>query len=223
MELLNNESAGHEELVHFINRITTNETHFFREQEQFKILEERVIPNLIMAQPGKNRMIRIWSSACSSGEEPYSIAFTLLPLSEKNHGFQFKILGTDINSEVLDFAKTAIYEAKTVERKISKKGIDFYFKKIDQDHYQVKDHFRRSIDFKQLNLLDDRYPIKAKLDIIFCRNVMIYFNEDIKNKIIGRFWELLQDDGFLFLGHSETILAQKEKFQLLGNAVYKKR
>ena len=214
-------SSGHkEEFSHFINAITTNLTSFFREKHHFEFLKQTVIPKLL-TQEKHHRRIRCWSAGCSTGEEPYSIAMTLAPVFPAK-SWDFKILATDLDSNVLAKAKNAIYPAQNVQGlddSIKRNGF-FYNKQTDQ--FKVKPGLQEHIHFKRLNLLEN-WPMKGPFDFIFCRNVVIYFDNETKNQLIRRYAQLLKPGGYLFLGHSETISREITEFTALGQTIYQRK
>lgn len=199
LEFLNHNT---DELVILYNFLTTNVTHFFREDHHFNFMKKQVLPELL----NKNKkVVRVWSAGCSSGEEVYTLAIVLKEFFPKD--CTIKILGTDINTEVLKIAKTAIYSKKSVE-KIPYKLLKKYFllgKGKNKGFFKVKKSLTDLVTFGRLNLNDHNYPIKNKMDIIFCRNVFIYFDKKTQKTILRRFYQQLLKNGYLFLGHSESI------------------
>ncbi len=199
-----------EEYEYFINVISTNETYFFRSEAQLEALENMILPLII----NRKGYAKIWSAGCSSGEEPYSIAIVADKLGILN---KVEILATDINSEVIESAKKGIYnlrKLKYVQESILKK----YFIKIDEEHYKISQNFNSRIIFKTHNLIKDEYP--KSLDIIFCRNVMIYFNREVQKEIVEKFYDSIENGGFFFIGHAETlyIISDKFKYLKIGNS-----
>ncbi|MBV7316944.1 protein-glutamate O-methyltransferase CheR [Shewanella sp. NIFS-20-20] len=204
----------HQELPNFINALTTNLTSFFRENHHFDFLRD-----VVMAQwkkSGKKR-IRVWSSACSTGEEPYSIAMTLQPLLNQSQ-LDIKILATDLDTNVLAKAQAGVYPQESLDN-ISPELIKASFSPLG-NQYEVKQSLKDNIHFKQLNLLQP-WPMKGPFDVIFCRNVMIYFDTDTRKQIIARFRTLLSNDGYLIIGHSETLHHISEDFTLIGQTIYR--
>lgn len=206
----NNETAS------FINAITTNLTAFFRENYHFKFLNSTAFDEFKLNNP--ERKIRIWSAGCSTGQEPYSIAMCtkeLLPY------WDCKILATDLDSEVLCEAKAGMYNnLQGVPRSFENKYCKHLEASVDQ--YSLIPEIKDMVLFKQLNLLKS-WPIKGPLDAIFCRNVLIYFNDETKRKIIQRFYSLLKPGGYLFLGHSESLQSFSTGFDLLGQTIYQRK
>jgi len=201
----------------FVNSITTNLTSFFRESHHFEYLAKEVIPQ--WKQSHKNKPIRIWSSACSTGPEPYSIAITL----HKNmrvKDFDIKILATDLDSDVLTKGKAGSYPISEIEQLPA----DYLscFKRNEQTGMgQVKPDIQELIQFNRLNLLGP-WPMKGKFDVIFCRNVVIYFNKETQKELFDRLADALVDGGLLFIGHSETLHGVSRRFESKGRTVYQK-
>lgn len=214
--------SGGKEITTFINRITTNETYFFREGKHFEYLENYIVPEWVEDFKNNKKPKRVWSCASSTGEEPYSIIITLIN-SMKAHGkLDFKFLGSDINSDVLVKAKEAVYKRESVEKYINHNLIARYFLDYDQNSYQVRPEVKAYATFKQINLQSERYPFKEKLDLIFCRNVMIYFDKVTKERLINRFYDHLNVGGYLIMGQSENLFSYDHKYKSMGSTVYKK-
>lgn len=204
----------------FINAITTNLTAFFREPHHFEFLAKTLIPEL---QQRKQRRIRIWSAGCSSGDEPYSIAITLLESLPKPESWDVKILATDLDSNMLATAAQGVYEQKRIEG-LTQKQRNKYFLKGRGEHEglaAVHPDVRGLITFKQLNLLDD-WPMKGPFDLIFCRNVVIYFNKDTQRVLFSRYARLLGNQGYLIIGHSESLYKVSDQFTSIGRTIYRK-
>jgi chemotaxis protein methyltransferase CheR len=211
------------EQSYFINAITTNLTSFFREQHHFDYLSQHELPKLLAAKQGERR-IRIWSSASSTGEEPYSIAITLLEaLGDQYIYWDAKILATDIDSKVLAKGKAGIYSEQIVED-IPKNLKNKYFKKgRGQFASQIKteNSLRGLITFKQLNLLDP-WPMQGPFDVIFCRNVIIYFDKPTQLALFERYYHMLAPGGLLLLGHSENLGTYQQYFENVGRTIFRK-
>lgn len=211
----------HDEMVQFINAITTNLTAFFRENHHFEYLKNTVLPGLFRTKADKR--IRIWSAGCSTGEEPYSIAVIVKELARSHPGWDIKILATDLDTNVVQKASSGIYSMQRVNG-ISKERLHNYFQKssdIKTDEIRVARELRELITFKQLNLMHD-WPMKGPFDVIFCRNVVIYFDKNTQRKLFDRYANLLSDDGHLFIGHSESLFKVSDRFKLIGGTMYQK-
>ena len=206
------------EFSEFINAITTNLTYFFREPHHFDFLKNTLIPEMKKNHKVDKR-VRIWSAGCSTGMEPYSIAMTTLKAFPA--GWDFKILATDLDTHVLETAKKGIYQGESVA------GIDdnllksYFLNDAQGERYKAKDSIKNLITFKQLNLLEP-WPMKGEFDVIFCRNVVIYFDLETKNRLFERYAELLRPNGYLILGHSETLGRGVSQFKPLGGTIYQK-
>lgn len=212
-QLERNQNA--DEWEKFVNSLTTNLTSFFREPHHFPIFAEHL--KHIEAQ---RRPIRIWCSAASTGEEPYSIAITVLETLTNTSNVS--IMATDIDTNVLATAEKGVYPIDRVEKMSPERLRKFFLKGTGSQEGLVcaRPELRRMIQFKRLNLLEDGWPVKGPLDVIFCRNVMIYFDKPTQHKILERFAPMLQPDGLLFAGHSESFLHAADLFKSLGRTVY---
>lgn len=215
IEEINRNPFLYKELV---NRLTTNYTYFFREREHFKILKEIIIPKIITENPN-NLKIKIWSAGCSKGNEAYSIAIALEEMLALK--INYSIYGTDISTKVLNFANKGLYTKEDL-KKVKKNRITKYFEKIGEDEFQVADAIMRKVYFSELNLMLPFNPFFNKFNVIFCRNVMIYFPLDIKLKLINKFYNALQPGGYLIIGKSEILPGIKNKFKLVQQSVYRK-
>ncbi|MBN2646984.1 MAG: protein-glutamate O-methyltransferase CheR [Thiotrichales bacterium] len=211
---------GEEEFVHLINAITTNLTFFFRENHHFDYLGQTLLPECLKKNAAE-RKIRIWSAGCSTGEEPYSIAMVLkecVPAS-----WDARVLATDLDSNVVATAQQGIYPLERLKGVELERKKRFFLKgKGEQEGLaRVKPDLAKAIDFGQLNLMDE-WPIRAPLDAIFCRNVVIYFDKPTQAKLFDRYAELLPIGGHLFVGHSESLHNVCDRFELLGKTIYRK-
>jgi chemotaxis protein methyltransferase CheR len=206
------------ELVNFVNAITTNLTSFFREKHHFEYLKDEIIPSIINQNNGSKR-IRIWSAGCSTGEEPYTTAMVLRGAIPNIKTWDVKILATDLDSNVVATAKAGIYAEERIE------GIDASLKKRwftrKDDQVQVSPDLKELITFNQMNLMHD-WPFKGPFDLIFCRNVVIYFSKDTQRKLVTRYADYTKDNGHLFLGHSESLFKVSERYKLIRNTMYQK-
>ena len=204
--------TDHELLREFLNRVTINVTEFYRNPKRWEVLRDKVIPELIK----QNNSLNIWSAACSSGEEPYSLA---IMLNEHFSHVKASILATDIDETILNRAKEGKYseaDLKNVSEQEKKKYFTF-----KDDTYQVNLSLKRNITFKKHDLLIDRYP--SRMDLIVCRNVLIYFTDEAKEEIYQRFSETLRKDGILFVGSTEQIFQpQNYGLQLYDTFFYQK-
>lgn len=213
--------AGAEEITVMTNALTTNLTSFYREAHHFDHLKTLAIPGIKEASSRTGRRLRIWSSACSTGEEPYCIAMTLLESGIDRRSWDARVLATDLNTDVLASAIAGFYSGEACEKlpnDLRKRFTDF---ELREDKYSIKPEVKDLITFKQLNLLGD-WPMKQMFDVIFCRNVLIYFDNETKNKLIGRFCRILKPGGWLYLGHSETLNNSDHGLVLAGRTIYRR-
>jgi len=214
---------GKEELANFTNAITTNLTSFFRENHHFEFLKSDVLPNLLKINSDTKR-IRIWSAGCSTGEEPYSIAMTVREIIPESKGWDIKILATDLDTNVLAHAQAGVYSLERINN-VDKTCLKRWFlrgKGEQSDSIKVRSELQNMITFRQLNLMEP-WPLKNQFDIIFCRNVVIYFDKPTQRVLFKRYHDVLKDTGHMFIGHSETMFKVSEDFQLIGNTTYIKK
>jgi len=203
-----------------VNRITVNHTFFMRESDHFYYFRDIVLPYLVNTV--KDKDLRIWCAASSTGEEPYTLAMVVDDfLGKDKKNWDAKILATDLSSRVLDIAKKGVYDGECVAPLPATWKMN-YLKKIDDQSYMIDDKIKNEVIYRKFNLVDNFYPFKKKFHVIFCRNVMIYFDNDTKNKLINRMYDLLVDGGYLFIGHSETVAKDASKFKYLKPAIYRK-
>lgn len=203
-----------------VNKITTNHTFFMRESDHFYFFRDAVLPYWINTV--KDKDLRIWSAGCSTGEEPYTLAMIIDEfLGQERVWWDKKILATDISSKVLECAVNGCYNKDELEN-ISPQWKLNYFTRVDEDNLKVVDRIRNEIIFRRLNLMDDTFPFKKKFHVIFCRNVMIYFDIETKRRLINKFYNLLEYGGYLFIGHSEAIERSTTNFRYVMPAVYRK-
>jgi len=212
-----------EELVHLIDQVSTNFTNFFREQAHFDLLEQTILPQLANESRVRSEGIRIWSSACSSGEEPYTLGMVVSEFLARNPGLRCSILATDISTKVLNQAKHGVYSMDKVA-KIPPPLLKKYFQKgvgNSVGFVKVKEQLRQLVDFRHFNLMQD-FSWGKPFDVIFCRNVMIYFNRETQQRLIEKFYNSLGPAGYLVIGHSESISSIKHNFKQLAATAYRK-
>lgn len=197
-------------IVEVNEAMTTNESFFFRDTKPFDLLRDVVLPP-IMEKRAAQKRLKIWCAAASSGQEPYSIAMVLKELGPKVSGWNIDILGTDISRDILDKASKGSYSQFEVQRGLPIQLLLKYFDK-DGEVWQIKDEIRKMIQYKFYNLLDNLSSL-GKADIVFCRNVLIYFDPETKGRVLEQIASLMPDDGMLFLGGAETVLGVSDKFQ----------
>ncbi|MRD73110.1 chemotaxis protein CheR [Rhodocyclus tenuis] len=208
------EKGDRAEWEKFVNSLTTNLTSFFREPHHFPLLAEHL-------QKAGSAPQRLWCSASSTGEEPYSMAMTVVE-TFGSFNVPVTILASDLDTNVLATAEKGVYPADRVDRMSPERIKRFFVKGTGSDEgcFCVRPELRRLISFQRINLLDPNWPVRAPLDAIFCRNVMIYFDKPTQYRILSRFAPLLKDGGLLFAGHSESFLHAADLFQSLGKTLY---
>lgn len=220
IQMLKSDMEG-EEISHFVNQMTTNLTSFFREMHHFEYLQQTLLPRLMNSNAASHK-IRIWSAGCSSGEEPYSIAMIVAETVPAN--WDVKILATDMDSNMIDTAQAGIYEADRITG-IDEERIRRWFMRgtgHNEGRVRVRQRLRDMITFKRLNLMQ-QWPMKGPFDLIFCRNVIIYFDNETKAALIDRYVDLLPEQGTLFVGHSETLFGVTRRLKLVGKTIYEKQ
>ncbi len=207
-------------MVTLVNRISTNHTFFYREHVHFSILTQKILPEL--KKQSNKKAIRIWSAGCSSGEEPYTISAMLHEfLGADISNWEIAILATDISSRVLELAKAATYSGENIGNlpvNLKKK----YFTRLDGNQWSVKPLISKPILFRRFNLMRDEFPFKGQFDLIFCRNVMIYFDTPTKHTLVNKFYKFTKSNGYLFIGHSETLRSEACPYKYISPAVYHK-
>jgi chemotaxis protein methyltransferase CheR len=215
-------SDGGREIGEFCNAITTNLTSFFRESHHFEYLRDQVLQPMVADRTASRRM-RIWSAGCSTGEEAYSLAMTVIESIPDWRTWDVKILATDLDSDVLGKAQRGVYAAERV-RAIGAQRLSRFFSERrgrEGPTYEVKPELTSLITFKQLNLMHP-LPMKGPLDAIFCRNVVIYFDKDTQRELFSRIAQLQRPGHLLFLGHSESLFKVSESYVPIGKTVYRR-
>ena len=213
---------GNDELGNFVNSVTTNLTSFFREDHHFQYLQNTLLP-MLMSRRQNTRRIRIWSAGCSTGQEPYSIAMVVRETVPHIENWDIKILATDIDTNVLDTGKCGVYDLGKIEG-ISKTRLQRWFLKgkgEKSESVKARPELQELITFRQLNLLND-WPMQGEFDVLFCRNVVIYFDKDTQRVLFDRFANQLKEDGYMFIGHSESLFKVTDRFELLGKTIHRK-
>jgi chemotaxis protein methyltransferase CheR len=216
METIKADNTGNE-IVQLLDSISTNVTHFFRENQHFDF----IVPQIDNWYSQGQRKLRIWSAGCSSGEEPYTIAMTVLE-ALKGRTADIKILATDLSSRILTRAMSGVYGAKDVD-KIPENYLQNYFHRSTEDNktsYQIIPQCRSIISFQRLNLLSMPYPMKGPFDLIFCRNVMIYFDNEMRKKLLEQYFKLLKTGGYLLVGHAESLTGMLSGFKSVKPSIY---
>lgn len=216
-----------QELIHLIDVVTTNKTDFFREPHHFDFLVRQAIPAMRETRDAGESPLnpfRIWSAGCSTGEEPYTMAMVLAEYAASHPGFRFSILASDICTRVLQSAASAVYTEErtdTIPLPLKKKYL-LRSKDRSRGLVRIAPALRSMISFKRVNFMDDHFGIQEKQDVIFCRNVIIYFDKETQAALMRKFHRHLQPGGFLFIGHSETLNGLDVPFTQVGNTVYRR-
>ena len=202
--------AGEALIIDVVEAMTTNETYFFRDDSPFTEFRDFVVPTMYAARGGLKRL-RIWCAACSTGQEPYSLAMILKDAPAKFDGWRNEIIATDLSNEALGKAKVGLYSQFEVQRGLPVLMLMKYFKQLNET-WQIDSAIRAMVSFKNLNLLD-RFDSLGVFDVVFCRNVLIYFDADTKRAVLDKIRERMPDDGILFMGGSETVVGISECFR----------
>lgn len=195
-----------------VEAMTTNESFFFRDQKPFDQFKDIVLPQLLQARAAQ-RSIRIWSAACSSGQEPYTLAMLLKEQAAKLQGWRIEIVATDLSTAILEKAKEGLYSQFEVQRGLPITMLVKYFTQAG-DRWQISPELRSMVSYRTFNLLDDPRSL-GRFDVVFLRNVLIYFDQPTKTKVLERVAKLMPADGYLYLGGAETVLGITDKFQVL--------
>jgi chemotaxis protein methyltransferase CheR len=198
------------ELIQLIDCVTTNKTDFFREPSHFDFLRAVAVPEILGCRDRRTRNIKVWSAACSTGMEAYTAAIVLDDMARTGSSFQFRILGTDISTNVLRLAKAGIYTKEMVAPVPAEMAKCCFLSSKDPARAEVRviPELRRLVSFVRMNLMDPVYPVDRDVDIIFCRNVLIYFDKPTQNKVVERLCSHLRPGGYLMVGHSESMVHQ---------------
>ncbi len=206
-------SRNEDEFKELMNLVTINETSFFRFPAQFDALRDRVIPEILESKAKGSRSFRVWSAGCSTGEEPYTIAMTLLDSTLEARGIRSEVLGTDVSTQALDRAKAAVYPAKALAS-LPQNTVQRWFEPVKGGH-RPRARARDAVAFSYHNLIKEPYPVvfSSNWDVVFCRNVTIYFRPDSTRRVVNNFYESLNPGGYLFIGHSETLTSISDRFE----------
>ncbi len=216
------DGPDNDEFTHFVNAITTNLTSFFRENHHFDVLADKILPELIERNKSKKR-IRIWSAGCSTGMETYSIAMVVKEFMKHKPNWDVKILATDLDTNVIETASNGVYNMDNITG-VSEQRFATWFRQGSGENAgkaKVSKQLKELISFKPLNLLQP-FPFSGPLDIIFCRNVVIYFDKDTQRTLFEKFANIHANRGYLLIGHSETLYNVTDRYKLLKNTVYQK-
>lgn len=223
--LMDQDPDGHER-VQMVNCLTTNKTNFFRESHHFTFLREHVLPWLQeQVRQGTPARMRFWSAGCSTGEEPYSLAMTVREALPSLANWDLRILASDIDTSVLQAAERGIYTADRLDGVSDAQQRRHFLRGRGQweGTYQVKPELQQIITFRRINLNEEPWPIRTRFHVIFCRNVVIYFNRETQRRLFERFADALEPNGYLIVGHSEALVGLSERFLPLRGSVYRLR
>ena len=212
-----------EEIVHFLDVVTTNKTDFFREPDHFEYLTQKALPELV-ARDGRERQVVVWSAGCSTGEEPYTLAIVMNEFGLTHPGFQFRILATDISTTVLKKATLGIYSEEVVRPVAPDLRRKYFMRSRDRNSnlLRVVPELRQLIEFRRLNFKDADYEMTERVDMIFCRNVIIYFDRATQEQILQKLTHFLLPNGYCFVGHSETLHGMDLPLLPVAPALYRR-
>lgn len=213
------------EITYLINAVTTNKTDFFREPEHFDLMQKRLVADLIANRRDRSPLLKVWSAASSTGAEAYTIAMVLADMAAQRRDFRFAVLGTDISTDVLETGRRAIYPAEQVvpiPPGMQSRYLMHARRPGTRPEVRVVPELRRLVRFDQLNLMDEHYPYDRDVDIIFLRNVLIYFEKADQAKVISRLVSHLRPGGYLLLGHSESMIGTSITMRQVAPAVFQK-
>ncbi|WP_438447994.1 CheR family methyltransferase [Gorillibacterium sp. sgz5001074] len=218
-EYLTRDRTG-EAVALLVEKVTTNHTFFMREAEHFRFLQQTALPEVTARIRDKD--LRIWSAGCSTGEEPYTLAMLLDEYFGKEKVlWDAKVLATDISDRVLDAASKGVYEAERIAA-LPSRWKTGYFRRTGEDLVAIQDRIKAEIIFRRFNLMEPVFPFKRKFHIIFCRNVMIYFDAATKAQLVRKFYDWTEDGGYLFIGQSESLQGMETGYRYVMPAVYRK-
>ena len=220
LEFVLADKTGKEAAI-LIDKVTTNHTFFMREVEHFDYFRDFVLPGLVESEH-KRKDLRIWSAGCSSGEEPYTLAMIIDNFfGEKKGWWDTKLLATDISTKVLEEALSGIYLNERLTSLPTSWRMN-YFTRIDNERSEIVDRLKNEVVFRRFNLVEKTFNFKRRFHVIFCRNVMIYFDSRTRKELVERLYEHMEPGGYLFIGHSESLMHMKDKFRFLKHTVYQK-
>jgi chemotaxis protein methyltransferase CheR len=222
-EYLFGHQGQREEMVHFLDVVTTNKTDFFREPDHFDYLVQKALPD-ILARNGCERSVMVWSAGCSTGEEPYTLAMVMNEFGQTHPGFHFRVLATDISTEVLAKAKMGVFSEEVVRPVSADLRRKYFMRSRDRNSnlLRVVPELRQMIEFRRLNFMDSDYGLAEKVDVVFCRNVIIYFDRDTQEQILQKLTHNLLPGGYAFVGHSEALHGMDLPLEPVAPALYRR-
>jgi len=217
------QGAEHEEIVQLIDVVTTNKTDFFREPRHFEFLLQTGLPELMEGREAVRPLV-LWSAGCSTGEEPYTLAMLLTDYAERHPGFQFRILATDISTTVLSKARLGVFTIADVEPVPAPMRRKYLMRsrKPGSNEVRIVPELRRAVEFRRLNFMDEDYGLREKVDAIFCRNVIIYFDRQTQQRMLLKLSSHLVSGGFLFVGHAESLHDMRLPLKPVAPATYRR-
>lgn len=224
-DYLFSEQGQEEELVHLINAVTTNKTDFFREPSHYEYLTETTVPQLLHTYNyGKGNPIKIWSAGCSTGEEPYTLAMVMSEIQQSRPGLSYEILATDISTKVLEIAKRAVYPVEKIDPIDYRSRKKYLLKSKEKSRNEVRivPELRKKVSFGRLNFMAENFGLPGTVDIIFCRNVIIYFDKQTQEELMNKFCRYLNRGGYLFIGHSESLQGYETPLSQVAPTIYRK-
>jgi chemotaxis protein methyltransferase CheR len=211
--------ASGKEISTLVSKLTTNFTYFMREEQHFEFLKKTALPEIMPRI--RDNSLAIWSAGCSSGEEPYTIAMVLDDYFKTAPTLNKQLLATDISANVLNAAAEGVYPLDRMN-KLPEQWVKKYFVKVKENAYQIGPSIKNEVIFKSFNLMETNFAFRRKFHIIFCRNVMIYFDAKTRESLACRFYDALENGGYLIIGMSETLLNSKTNFKYVSPSIYKK-
>ncbi|MFO7842862.1 MAG: protein-glutamate O-methyltransferase [Bacteroidales bacterium] len=212
------------EIIHMLDVVSTNKTDFYREPVHFDFLTNNILPEFISIN-NFNRSFKVWSAGCSSGEEPYTIAITLNEFAKNNTRLDYSILGTDISSQILQKAVLGVFKEERIVNIPLELKKKYFLRSKDREIRTVRvvKELRNKLEYRRLNFMDENYNISDVYDVIFCRNVLIYFNRDTQEKVINKLCYKLKKGGYLFIGHSESILGMDVPLEQIKPTIFRRK
>jgi chemotaxis protein methyltransferase CheR len=212
-----------DEIVHLLDVVSTNKTDFFREPEHFELLIARAVPDIVARNQNAHPLL-VWSAGCSTGEEPYTLAMVLNEYGLTNPGFRFRVMATDISTTVLEKAERGVFNTDVVRPVSTNLRRKYFMRSRDPESKltRVVPELRKLVEFRRLNFMDADFGISQKADVIFCRNVIIYFDQQTQERIMQKLVQQLLPGGYLFVGHSETLHDMDLGIQPVAPALYRK-
>ena len=219
-DYLHRDTSG-EAIIQFVDKVTTNHTYFMRESDHFEYFRDTALP-YIYENHSQDSDLRLWCAGCSSGEEPYTLEMLIQDFfRNKSKKWDTQILATDISTTVLTKAIKGVYPSENL-KDLPVQWMKDYFNDYDAEHKQVKDEIKKLIIYRKYNLMEEKFPFKKPFQIIFCRNVMIYFDSSTRDQLVNKFYDATVKGGFLFIGHSESLNQMTTKYKYIKPAVYRK-